>query len=249
MKLRLDVLGCAGTHPGPNRMCSSYLITAGDYRLLLDCGNGALSNLQKTCDVAAIDAVVISHLHHDHFADIYGLYYALRFHPEGPLSIPIYAPAGAQEFLNQLLGDFDTFGQVCRFSTVTAGDQLQLGPLTTTFFAANHPVEAHATRVELDGTVLAYSGDSAPAPGLVAAARDADMFIADSTWLERQRPLPQDVHMTGFEAGTQAQQANARRLMITHVYPTNDPADVAAEAAQAFDGEILIAEDRMVIEL
>lgn len=249
MTLHLDVLGCAGTHPSATRMCSSYLVTAGEYRLLLDCGNGALTNLQKICDVADIDAVVISHLHHDHFADIYGLYYALRFHSKGPLSVPIYAPAGAQEFLNQLLGDFDTFGQVCRFEKVAAGDRRKLGPLTATFFAANHPVEAHATRLELDGTVLTYTGDSAPTPALVAAAREADLFIADCTWLERQRPLPQNVHMTGYEAGQHAQQAAVKRLMITHVYPSNDPADVAAEAAQAFDGEILIATDRMEVDL
>lgn len=224
-------------------MCSSYLVEVDGYRLLLDCGNGSLSNLQRRTDVSAVDAIIISHLHPDHFADLYGLYYALRFHPDGPRSVPVYAPKGAWEFASQLLDSADTFAETCRFEVATAGDVLQLGPLHVTLFAANHPVETLASRVEGGGRVLAYTGDSAPSENLHHAARDADLLLADATWLERERPLPVGVHMTGHEAGRTAAEANAQRLMVTHVFPSNDPADTAAEAARAYDGEILTATD------
>lgn len=249
MSLQLTVLGCSGTHPGPDRMCSSYMVEADGYRLLLDCGNGSLSNLQRRWDVGAIDAIIISHLHPDHFADLYGLYYALRFHRDGPRSVPVYAPAGAWEFAAQLLDSADTFAETCRFETAKAGDVLDLGPLRVTLFASNHPVETLTSRVEGGGRVIAYTGDSAPTENLQHAGRDADLLIADATWLERQRPLPLDVHMTGHEAGRTAAEANARRLMVTHVFPSNDPADVAAEAGRSYDGDIVTARDLMEVVL
>jgi ribonuclease BN (tRNA processing enzyme) len=224
-------------------MCSSYLVQCQDYRLLLDCGNGSLSNLQRRCDVSDIDAIIISHLHPDHFADLYGLYYALRFHPGGPRSVPVYAPRGASEFASQLLGSTDTFAETCRFEVAKAGDVLTLGPLTVTLFASNHPVETLTSRVEAEGKVLTYTGDSAPSTELIHAARDADLLLADATWLEKDRPLPEGVHMTGHEAGRIAAEAGVKLLVATHVFPTNDPADVVAEAAGVFDGEVVAATD------
>ncbi len=249
MTLRLTVLGCAGTHAGRDRLCSSYLVEADGYRLLLDCGNGSLSNLQRRWDVGDIDAVIISHLHPDHFADLYGLYYALRFHADGPRSVPVYAPRGAFRFVSQLLDSADTFAETCRFAVAKAADVLELGPLTVTLFAANHPVETLASRVEGGGRVITYTADSAPAPHLRDAGRGADLLVADATWLERQRPLPPDVHMTGHEAGRTAVEAGARRLMTTHVIPSNDPRDVAAEAAAVYDGDVIPASDLLEIEL
>lgn len=249
MTLQLTVLGCAGTHTGPERMCSSYLVSSDGYRLLLDCGNGSLSNLQRCCDVSDIDAIVISHLHPDHFADLYGLYYALRFHDDGPLSVPLYAPQGAFQFAAQLLDSPDVFAQTFQFSVAKAGDVLDLGPLTVTLHEANHPVESLASRVEAGGRVLTYTADSAPATALIHAARDADLLLADSTWLERQRPLPTGVHMTGLEAGQLAAAAAVKRLLVTHVYPSTDPAEVAAEAALAYTGPIEAAYDLQEIVL
>lgn len=241
--LTLTVLGCAGTHPGPARACSSYLVEYDGYRLLLDCGNGSLANLQQRIDVSAVDALLISHLHPDHFADLYGLYYARRFHTDGPLPLPVYAPAGAGAFIGQLLDSTDEFHAVCRFTAGAAGDTLALGPLTVRLFPSSHPVETLASRVEADGRVLAYSGDSGPTPALADCARDADLLLCDATWLESAGPHPEGVHMTGAQAGALAAAANAAALMVTHVYPTTDRDRVAAEAAGAFDGTVLVARD------
>ena len=247
--MRVTVLGCAGSHVGPQRMCSSYLVEDDGYRLLLDCGNGSLSNLQQRLELSRIDAVLLSHLHIDHFADLYSLYYALRFHRDGPRTIEVHAPRGSQDFIGQLLGDDEQFAHTCRFSDAAAGDRLSLGPLDVTLFAGLHPVESLATRVSAGGRVLAYSGDSAPTPALVDCARDADVFLCDSTWLERQRPLPPDIHCTGAEAGDMAAQAGVARLVVTHVFPATDPAEVAAEAAGVYDGEVLAAADLMEVVL
>lgn len=247
--MRMTVLGCSGTHVGPDRMCSSYLVEADGYRLVIDMGNGSLSNLQRLLDVSDVDAVLVSHLHPDHFADLYSLYYALRFHEGGPLSVPVYGPADAMEVVSRLVRGDDQFGQTLRFEVARAGDILELGPLRVTLFAAAHPVETLASRVEYDGKVLAYSADSAFSPALTECARDADLFVCDCSWLERQRPLPEGVHMTGLEAGRQATQAGAGRVMVTHVFPSNDAEEVAAEVRKSFSGEVLVARDLLVAEL
>ncbi len=249
--MRLTVLGSAGTHPSADRMCACYLVEHDGFRLLLDCGNGALSNLQKVLPVAELDAVLISHLHPDHFADVYGLYYALRFFPGGPASVPLVGPEGTQEFINRLLPPESsaTFAARLPLTVAAAGDTLTLGPFTVTLFPAVHPIETLASRIEAGGRVLAYTGDTAPGDALVACARGADLLLADASWREADRPHPEGVHMTGAEAGRLAAAAGAARLMCTHVYPTNDAEEMAEEARGAFGGEVLVAHDLDVVEL
>lgn len=247
--MRLTILGSSGTHPGPARVCSSYLVEHDGYRLLVDCGNGSLSNLMKVIDVATLDQVVLSHLHPDHFVDVYGLYYALRFHPEGPRRVPVLAPAGAEAFIAQLLPSGTTFGDLLPMTAASAGQRLELGPLTVELFASAHPVETLAPRVSVGGRSLAYSGDSGYTDALVGCARGADAFVCDSSWLERDGPHPEALHMTGSQAGRLAEAAGAKRLICTHVQPNNDPEAVAAEAREVFSGDVLVAHDLDVLDI
>lgn len=243
--LNLTVLGCAGTMPGPGRACSSYLVEAEGYRLLLDCGNGSMSNLQQVASTAAIDAVVISHLHPDHFVDLYGLYYAWRFDPAGIRSVPVYGPVGTEEHLSQLIhGDpEDVFTKVCRFQTAAPGDHLRLGPFDVRLFAGNHPITTLASRVEYGDRIVAYSADTAGSPEIVACAKEADLFLADCSWLESQRPLPDGVHMTAREAGRHAAAAGVSCLLVTHVFPANSGEAAVAEARTEFGGEVVAVTD------
>lgn len=249
--MRLTVLGSAGTHVGRGRMCTSHLVEHDGYRLLLDCGNGSLSNLAACVDVADVDAVLLSHLHVDHFADIYSLYYALRLHPSGPRSVPLYAPAGAQEHLARLMPaeSRSAFASGCPVTEATVGDVLHLGPLTATLFGAAHPIEVLAPRIEADGQVLSYSGDSGECRELVDAARDADLFVCDASWRDRDGPHPPGLHMTGRQAGSHAARAGAHRLLTAHVLPTNEPEDVAEEARAVYDGEVIAAHDLVSVDL
>lgn len=239
----LTIIGSSGTYASRGRACASYLLEAEGARLLLDCGNGALSNLTQVIDVTTLDAILLSHLHPDHFADLYGLLYALRFHPSESGPIDVHAPSGAQAHIGQLLTGPHKLEDQFRFHEAAAGDQLAVGPFELTLFAAAHPVETLAPRVEAGGRVLAYSGDSGPCEELVECARDADLFLCDASWLEADGPHPEALHMSGADAGRLAERAGARRLMVTHVFPDHDPTEAAAEASRHFGGEVLIAND------
>lgn len=249
--VKVTVLGSAGSHPGNGRACSSYLVSGGGGHLLLDCGNGSMTNLMDALDPADLTAIIISHLHPDHFVDLYGLHYALKFHRARARKVDVYAPEGAEELLcSPLLGDAaDSFSSHLPFHVVAAGDHLELGPFDVDLYAAKHPVECLASRVTVEGRIVAYSGDSAVTPALVECARDADLFICDATWLSLDAPFPPGVHMTGTEAGTLASEASVERLMVTHVFPQRSPEQVAADADNVYDGLVWVAHDREEYDL
>lgn len=248
---RVTIIGSAGTHSSADRVCSGYLITHEGFNLLLDCGAGVLHNLCKVIDLADLDAILISHMHPDHFVDLYGLQYALRFHPASPGPIPVHGPADMVQMIGAILPDesVEKMASLLSFHTAKGGEVLQLGPLSVELFGMNHPMECLGSRITAGDHVIAYTGDTAPCPEIHHLARDADLLLCDATWMESQRPIPADVHCTGLEAGQAATAAGARTLVVTHVSPYNDPADVAAEAATAFDGDIIVATDLMEIDL
>ncbi|HUG83690.1 MAG TPA: MBL fold metallo-hydrolase [Euzebya sp.] len=251
MTTRLTIIGSAGTHASADRVCSSYLLSHGGTNLLLDVGSGSLHNLCKVMDVADLDAILISHMHPDHFLDLYGLQYALRFHPGNPGPIPVYAPPDAFEAFISLLPEesVQKMADLLHFRAVAAGDTLAVGSLRTELFAMNHPLECLGSRTTAGDHVVAFTGDTAPTDQITPLAQQADLFLCDATWTESQRPLPADVHCTGLEAGQAAAAAEVKRLVITHVSPYNDPQAVAKEAAKAYGGAIIVATDLMEIDL
>lgn len=245
MSLQFTVIGSSGTHPAYGRVCSSYLLDDGNHRLLLDAGNGSLSNLTQVLDLTELDGVIISHLHPDHFVDLVSMAYALRFHPSGPLTVPVWGPAGTREMLTRHL-DADSrerFDENLRVLEVTPHSRITMAELEVELFPSNHPAGAMSMRVAAGGAVVAYSGDSGGSEALVDCARDADLFVCDATWSVQDGPHPEGLHLTGDGAGRYAARAGAKRLLVTHVGPYADRVQVAAEAAAAFDGETLLADD------
>lgn len=247
--MRLTVIGCAGSFPGPASPASCYLVEHDGFRLLLDLGNGALGNLQQHIALTEIDAVVLSHLHADHCLDLCGLYVAQRYHPEGPRPrIPVWGPRGTAQRLARaydlpedpgMTGQFD-------FRDLVAGEE-RIGPFIVTAMRVNHPVEAYGVRVEVGGHALAYSGDTAACPELIELARDVDVAVIEASCLEAQ-PAP-GVHLTAREAAAHAQAAGAGILVLTHLVAWNDPQVTLAEARRAFDGEMMLATSGLVIDL
>lgn len=251
MSTRVTVIGSAGTHASADRVCSGYLISHEGTNLLLDMGPGALHNLCKVIDPADLDAILISHMHPDHFLDLYGLQYALRFHPAGPGPIPVYGPPDMPDTIAAILPaeSVEKMADLLHLRTASAGDTLTIGSLTTRLYAMNHPVACLGSRTTAGDVVIAFTGDTAPTDQMIPLARDADLFLCDATWSEAQRPVPPDVHCTGLEAGRAAAAAGVGRLVITHVSPYNDPQAVADEAAKAYSGAIIVATDLMEIDL
>lgn len=241
--MRLTVLGSAGSYPAPGRACSSYLLESGGHRLLLDCGNGAMANLLREHDVHDVDALVLTHRHHDHLADAYALHTALQFHPAGPRPLTLLAQPDTWGYLGKIAGGDDRLRPLLDLHPLEPGDTVEAGPLRLSFRRTAHPVPTLAVRVEHEGRVFAYSADSGPCESLAETARDAGLFLCEATWAGSADGKPADLHCTGGQAGDLARRAGAQHLLVTHVAHPMDPEQVAAEAAEAFGAEVTAAAD------
>jgi ribonuclease BN (tRNA processing enzyme) len=235
--VRLTVVGCSGSYPGPGGPASCYLVEQDGFRILLDLGNGAFGALQRHLDPGQVDAIVLSHLHADHCLDVCPYVVYRRYHPAGPLPrIPLLGPQGTHDRL-ALAYDPDARGglhDAFEFAAVRPGNW-ELGPFRLRFGRVNHPVETHAIRVEAAGAVLTYSGDTGPSETLVRLAEGSSALLCEASFPDVPG-LPPDLHLTGREAGEHAEKAGVGRLLATHVPPWTDPARVAGEAADAFGG-------------
>jgi ribonuclease BN (tRNA processing enzyme) len=243
--VKLTVLGCAGTFPGPASGCSSYLLEHEGFRLMLDAGYGAVGALQRHGGLLDLDAVMVSHLHADHCIDLVAYSYARFYDPGGCAPrIPVYGPLGTAA---RIAGAIETtqpawLEQVYEWRLLD-GSPVQVGPFAITMVRTNHPVECYALRVEAGGAVLAYSGDTGACEGLVELARDADLFLCEASWLDSEAN-PEGVHLCGRQAGEYAARAGARSLMLTHLVSAwGDEQATLAEAKAVYDGDLRLARD------
>jgi ribonuclease BN (tRNA processing enzyme) len=240
--MRLTVLGCAGSFPGPESACSAYLIEADGFRLLLDFGAGSLSALQRYAGLKAVDAIILSHLHCDHMMDAVTYVVVRRYAPDGPYpALPVYAPAGAPERLAAAYSfDEGPLDDVYTFYGLQSGS-FPIGPFTVTVDRVNHPVETYGVRLEHGGRVLAYSGDSAPCEALLRLAQGADLFLCEASYLDGV-DNPPGIHLTGREAGEIAAKAGVRRLLLTHLVTAwGSEAETLENAVASFQGPVEIA--------
>ncbi len=247
--MKLTVIGCSGSYAGPDSSASCYLLEAPDleepsrtFRLLVDLGSGALGALHRHVDPLLVDAVLVSHLHADHFFDISGYYVMRKYHPAGPAPrIPVWGPRGMKARVARAYGlpldpgmnDEFAFKRLRRAS-------FDIGPFTITARRVLHPIEAFAFRIEHDGRTLVYSGDTATCDALVELAQGADVLLAEAAFRD-DADNPPGIHMTGSEAAAVARDAGCGTLVLTHVPPWHDKRDALREAQGVFLGPISLA--------
>ncbi len=237
--MRLTVLGCAGSFPGPESACSAYLVEAEGYRLLIDFGSGSLSALQRYSDMNRVDAIVLTHLHCDHMLDACTYIVVRRYDPSGPKPpIPVYAPLGAAERISAAYSaENEPVDDVYTFYGLQPGT-FPIGPLSVTVDRVNHPIETYGVRIEHEGRVLAYSSDTAPCDPLLRLAAGADLFLCEASYLDGA-DNPPGLHLTGGEAGEAATKAGVGRLLLTHLVPAwVSEASIVDAAVAAYSGPV-----------
>lgn len=244
--MRLTVVGCSGSFPGPESAASCYLVeaphAATTYRLLLDLGSGALSALQRYCPLESVDAVALSHLHPDHCLDLCGFWVFRRYHPQLRLPrLPIYGPSGASERMANAYGVSPSPGLSGEFDFRDFPDTpFEMGPFTVSVILVDHPDSAYAIKVADSVSSLVYSGDTGPCDALVEISEGCDLLLAEAAFADND-DNPPHLHMSGRQAATTAERARARRLVLTHIPPWHSRDAMLAEAAPHFSGDISLA--------
>jgi ribonuclease BN (tRNA processing enzyme) len=247
--MKLTVVGCSGSFPSAESACSSYLVEADGFRLLLDMGNGALGELQRHIGLYDLDAVFLSHLHADHCIDMCAYFVARYYRHDGGrcAPIPVYGPEGTEQRLTTAYADTpsaSSMSEVFDFHTVKPGT-FEAGPFTLRTERVRHPVEAYAVRVEHGGRSLTYSGDTGPTAELAELAAGTDLFLCEAAFTAGKENIP-DLHLNGRQAGEAARDAGVRRLVLTHIPPWTDPGANLADARAVFDGPVELAAPRAV---
>ncbi len=241
--MKLTVVGCSGSGPGPDSAASCYLVEHEGFRLVLDLGNGSLGQLARYTDVRTLDAVLLSHLHSDHCLDSCSLMVVHRYHPAGqPAPITLLGPPGTTRRLLAADATSASLSDVFTVTDLGAGTR-EVGPFRLDTVRVRHPVETYAVRVAAGGRSLAYSADTGACPELVELAKGSDLLLCEASHVEPtggESANPVDLHLSGREAAEHASAAGVGRLLLTHIPMWNDRSRVLAEAAATFPGAELV---------
>jgi ribonuclease BN (tRNA processing enzyme) len=239
--MQVTVLGKSPSWEDAGGACSGYLVQEEGFSLLLDCGNGAFSKLRRVIDYVDVDAVVVSHLHADHFFDLVPYSYALSTGPRrDTVRPPLHAPPGASVGFRRVagcLGAEDLLERAFAVSEYTGDRELSLGPFTVRLCEVPHFVLTHAIELEAAGRRFTFGADCRPNPELARFGRETDVLMLESTL------AAPEAH---GEPGELARQAGAHRLVLTHYSDELDAEWMHSEASAAFRGPVELAAEGAV---
>jgi ribonuclease BN (tRNA processing enzyme) len=255
-RMRVRVVGSSCSVPRPARACSAHLVRTDRTSVLLDVGTGAFAKLREAMNYSALGAVVITHMHADHFLDLVPLRYGLKY---GPLTrsnrMPMWLPPGGEEQLRALVAAFpregraDFLDEVYDVREYDPSSDLHIGDLRLTFAKTAHYVDAYAIRAESGGTSTCYSADTAPCEQVERLAHGCNLFLCEASLGLASEDASERGHLSAAEAGTMAQRAAAERLLIVHYGTEYTPAQLADAARTTYDGACSVADDGTEIDI
>ena len=243
--MKLTVLGGCGVWPAAGEACSGYLVEQDGFRLLIDPGYAVLPQLLRSMTADDVDAVLVSHGHPDHCADLNPLLRARALRdrePDEPLTgaLPIHALPGALDDVLTL----DRPGMLddaFALSEITPGAPFAIGPFEIATRALPHSRPNVGIRLEAGGVALVYTGDAGPDPALVELARHADILLAEATFLDEVPADSIGTLSSARDAGRQAAEAGVGGLLLTHLPPGADRAAAMRSAVATFSGPTRVA--------
>jgi ribonuclease BN (tRNA processing enzyme) len=257
--VHITVLGKSPSWQDAGGACSGYLVEDADTRVLIDCGSGVFSELRRAVDYVTIDAVVVSHMHADHFLDLMPFANALSYAPrqqakpiqrwpgtDRPARPRLLVPPGAITVLRALGtagGQAELFETAFELREYAVTETIELGTLRARFQPVPHYVPTNA--IELTSSNggsgrFTYGADHGPTDALRDFALQTDLLLLEATLPSPELSAPRG-HLTPGEAGEHAAACRAARLVLTHISDELDQEWALAEAQRAYDGPVEIA--------
>ncbi|MDP1847672.1 MAG: MBL fold metallo-hydrolase [Solirubrobacteraceae bacterium] len=260
--MKVTVLGKSPSWQDADGACSGYLVEDGDTCVLVDCGSGVFSKLRGACDYAAVDAIVITHIHADHCLDLVPYAYALTYGPcaeavrspeDGTVRGPrlLVPPGGAARLqtLTGAVGHARLLDDAFAIAEYDPAREVRVGTVHVRFQPVPHYVPTHAVELrDAGGRRFTYGADHGPTDALDAFAAQTDLLFLEATL-----PVPDDDgprgHLTAAEAGEHAARCRARRLVLTHISDELDGERALAAARRAYDGPVELARGGAVYDV
>jgi len=246
--VELVTVGTGTVAPSAERTAACHWVSRGAVRVLLDCGAGSLHRLaQFGLPWRDVTHVILSHFHADHYGELPMLVYALRHAATPPRTEPlvILGPPGVVRLVKALAEGFGPWlldpGFPIGILDLRDAEPFPLdGDVSLETFPVPHTTESVALSLTSPEGRLVYTGDTGPSVELARWAADCDLLLAECSLPEG---MALDTHLTPQRAGALAQQARAKRLVLTHFYPPVEASDPAGGAGAVFDGPVTAARD------
>jgi len=240
--IELTVLGNYGPYPTAKSACSGYLINGEGFQIMMDCGNGAFSKFQKYGDIIKLNVLIITHLHEDHYSDIFCIRHALRYQLEQGMRqepLYLYLPEGPTEIV-EMIKLWDEFVVISLEEAVNIINDFNLFKLD--FFKVQHQLPAYGVHFEAEGKrLLTYTGDTGWYPELQTECANTKFLLAEASLQEYQVAERGAFHMSARQAGKLAQDCGAENLILTHFFPEYNLHQFQREAESMFDGTTYVS--------
>ena len=245
--MRLTVIGGSGGYPGRGQPCSGYLLETDGFTILIDPGYGVAMALTPD-DAPRFDAVLISHGHPDHCADLNPLLRARAWAEVALPPLPVFAPAGALDAVLALDRPEVVAGSHV-IHELEPGDELTIGPFQVRTALLPHPRPNLGFRIGADARTLVYTGDCGPSDQLIELADATDLLLGEASYAATVPPEIVGALSSAADVGREAESAKARRLVLTHLMPRTDEAEAMAAAAHSFTGPISVARPGLALDI
>ena len=247
--MKLKVLGTQSPYNTIGHNCPGFLITDGETKIMLDCGSGSRSLLNFPNDLNNL-SIIISHLHRDHYNDIYNMQYSsFVFHNQKRIERPIdiYLPSSPENIYQDIIGETNSFAN---YSAIDEKSNISIGNIDISFCQTDHPVETYAVKLSNGCRTIVYTSDTSfsSKDKIVEFAKNADLLICESSLLTSYGFPEINSHLTAKQAGIIAKEAGVNGLMLTHFWPEETPENYVEEAKSIFP-KTLAAHEGQIIDL
>ena len=250
--MELVILGSGVGVPTSKRSAPGLCVKVKNQPILLDSGSGTTYQLPKAgIDYHQIDYVFYTHVAHpDHINDLSAIIFANKYdYPRRENGLNIIGPRGIRGFYENMEVLFPTL-KAPPFSVNIREveiDQMRINDILVESMPLCHQdVECVGYRLEFGGKSVVYSGDTDYCYSLVELARESDLLVVECSFPDEFKV---NGHLTPSLAGRVAKESGAKKLVLTHLYPICDQYDIRSQAQRTYQGEIIVVEDLMKIEV
>jgi ribonuclease BN (tRNA processing enzyme) len=248
--MELTILGAGPAYTDlPGATGAAYLVRAGGEALLLDLGQGSFPALASRIEPSTLRAVVVSHLHPDHFIDLVPLRHYLRYEFSPPRRVRVIGPAGLGDRIDALHGEPGFTAATLDVERLSRGTRT-VEPFALEAALVTHTDESYAFRITTSGggPGLVYSGDCGRAADLLPLLRPGDTLLSEVSFGAGPVP-PGAQHLDGHAVGDAAAKALAGRVLLTHIQMGFDPEAAIAAVSARFGGPVDLVAPGVVAEI
>ncbi len=232
--MQLTVLGCYGPYPHICGACSGYLLASKETKIILDLGSGSLRNFFRHAPIEDLDGLFLSHLHADHVSDIGVLKYALELNK---LNKKLYAPAEPAEEFKRL-----EYKEAFQIEKIDDNKTVRIKDMFISFCKMRHAVPSYAIKIETEGKICVYSGDTGLCPQLEDFTRNCDLFLCEAA-ISDVDENKKNIHMSAYQACRTAEKNKIKKLILTHFYPGYTKESYQKEIESFSSAEVVFARE------